>query len=203
MPRFGEKMNEMTIDSSQNSGRPAQQNRRDGLYDTNSNLRERGQPQRFTMEHSVYQESKMHPFLTGALAVGAGLGLAAWINSRKQHTDGYEKPRALTTTAFDASQITEHAEVYSADNQRIGRVDSVKGGQIKLTRIDSTDGKHHFIPTTWVASAAGDKVRLNRNAYVVRGQWGTQDEENNEGTPTGENKDVMTAGEFGKATGGA
>jgi short-subunit dehydrogenase len=192
MPRVGEKLNEMTIDSSQNSGRPARANREDGLYGTNSNLRERGNPERFTMEHSLYQESKLHPILTGALAVGAGLGIAAWISSRKKYTDGYEQTKSLTKAGdFDASLIKEDAEVLSADGQHVGTVDKVHGDQIKLTRKDSTDAKHHFVPLSWVASASGGEVRLNRNAYVVRGQWGTQ-----------ENEDVMKAGEFGRATGG-
>jgi short-subunit dehydrogenase len=172
-PRLGEKMNEMTIDSSQNSGQPAQPNRHDGLYDTNSDLRERGKPERFTLEHSVYQESKLHPILTGALAVGAGLGIAAWISTRKKYTDGYDT-QPVKSGAFDASQITAQAEVLSADNQHVGTVDAVEGSRIKLTRRDSTDAKHHFIPLSWVASAAGGEVRLNRNAYVVREHWGTE-----------------------------
>ena len=177
MPRVGEKLNEMTIDSSQNSGEPAKPNRADGLYETNSDLRERGQPERFTMEHSVYHESKMHPFITGALAVGAGLGIAAWLSSRKKYTDGYEETESFHRVTFDASQIAEHAEVLSADNQHVGTVDKVHGNQIKLTRKDSTDAKHHFIPLTWVASVSGGEVRLNRNAYVVREHWGTETRE--------------------------
>jgi short-subunit dehydrogenase len=191
-PRLGEKMNEMTIDSSQNSGQPARPNRHDGLYDTNSNLRERGKPERFTMEHSVYHESKMHPILTGALAVGAGLGIAAWLGSRKKYSDDFVEPRrSFAASSIDASEIAEHAEVLSADNQHVGTVDKVHGNQIKLTRKDSTDAKHHFIPLSWVASATGGEVRLNRNAYVVREHWGTE-----------KNDDVMTGGEFGRATGG-
>jgi len=177
MPRTSEKMNEMTIDSSQNAGYPPPPNRADGLYETNSDLRERGKPERFTMEQSVYQQSKLHPILTGALAVGAGLGIAAWISSRKKYTDGYdtEPTKSLDTTkSFDASQIGEHAEVLSADGQHIGTIDSVEGERIKLTRKDSTDAKHHFIPLSWVASASGGEVRLNRNAYVVREHWGTE-----------------------------
>ena len=203
-PRLGEKMNEMTIDSSQNSGQPAQRNRTDGLYDTNSDLRERGKPERFTMEHSLYHESKMHPILTGALAVGAGLGIAAWLNSRKKYTDGYDETKSASAAkplgntkfsgvkSFSASDIAAHAEVLSADNQHVGTVDGVEGDQIKLTRKDSTDGKHHFIPLSWVTSVRDGKIHLSRNAYVVRGQWGTKENDDN----------VMTKGEFGRATGG-
>ncbi|HEY8559000.1 MAG TPA: SDR family oxidoreductase [Pyrinomonadaceae bacterium] len=212
MPRIGEKLNEMTIDSSQNSGEPAKRNRRDGLYDPNSNLRERGKPERFTMEYSAYHESKMHPFITGALAVGAGLGIAAWLGSRKKYSDEHHEPRrSFAVSTVDASQIAEHAEVLSADGQHVGTVDHVQGNQIKLTRRDSTDAKHHFIPLAWVASASGGEVRLNRNAYVVRGNWGTGEGATAQGaiaqgsTAEGgkpDSDDVMTAGDFGRATGG-
>jgi hypothetical protein len=192
-PRTGEKVNEMMIDSFQNSGEPAHQ-RSDGLYEPNSNLRERGARERYVVENSLYQKSQMHPILTGALAVGAGLGIAAWLSSRKKYTDGYDaqpKSKSPEAKTFDAAQISKGAEVLSADNQHVGTVDAVEGAQIKLTRKDSTDAKHHFIPLAWVASAREGKVRLSRNAYVVRGQWGTQ-----------ENENVMNAGEFGSATGG-
>jgi short-subunit dehydrogenase len=175
-PRLSDKVMEMTGASQQDSGKPPEMNRPEGLYETHSDLRERGKDNRFVVEHSVYQESKLHPFITGALAVGAGLGIAAWISSRKKYSDGYDEPKAPRAAVFDASQIGEHAEVLSADGQHVGTVDSIDGEYIKLTRKDSADAKHHFIPLTWVASASGGEVRLNRNAYVVRGHWGTEKE---------------------------
>lgn len=186
-PSASEKMNEMMIDSFQNSGKPAKPNRSDGLYETDSNLRERGNPERFTMEQSLYQQTKLHPILTGALAVGAGLGIAAWLNSRKKYTDGYE---AKPTKSFDASEIGEHSEVLSADNQHVGTVDAVEANQIKLTRKDAADAKHHFIPLAWVDSVSEGKVRLSRNAYVVRGHLST------------ENKDAEEIGQVYGSAGG-
>jgi len=193
-PRSSEKVNELMIDSFQNSGEPARANRPDGLYETNSNLRERGARDRWVVETSLYQKSQMHPVLTGALAVGAGLGLAAWLGSRKKYTDGYETGKALKPARFDKSEIAEHAEVLSADDQRVGTVDGVEDSRLKLTRRDSADARHHFIPLAWVDSVQEDgKIRLNRNAYVVRAGWET---------PEKETEDVLPAGEFGRATGG-
>lgn len=77
MPRTSEKMNEMMIDSMQNSGQPANPNRPDGLYEPNSKLRERGSADRFVVEESPYQRAMMHPVLTAGLLVGGGLALAA------------------------------------------------------------------------------------------------------------------------------
>jgi short-subunit dehydrogenase len=80
-PRLFDTMNESMIDSMQNSGEPAKQ-RPDGLYQTNSNLRERGVGDRFVLEESVYQRANIHPLLTTGILVGGGLALAAWLGSR-------------------------------------------------------------------------------------------------------------------------
>lgn len=76
-PRLGEMINESMIDSMQNSGRPARKERSDGLYETNSNLRERGNEDRTVIETSVYQKAMMHPLLTAGLLVGGGVAIAA------------------------------------------------------------------------------------------------------------------------------
>jgi len=55
---LSEKMNEMIIDSAQNSGEASIINRHDGLYHTNSKLRERGLSDRFVLEDSLYQRAK-------------------------------------------------------------------------------------------------------------------------------------------------
>lgn len=165
-PYLTDKFMAMSGESQQDSGQPRNPNRHDGLYETNSNLRERGSQERFVMEESVYQRAKIHPYLTGAIAIGAGLGLAALFGSRKKYTDGY------TQKTISGSNIVEKAEVLSADGEHIGTVDKVEGNQIKLTRKDSPDGRHHYIPLNWVDSASTNAVHLSRNAYVVRGQMG-------------------------------
>jgi short-subunit dehydrogenase len=174
MPRLSEKMNEMMIDSFQNSGEPARPNRRDGLYETNSDLRERGRPERFTLETSVYQRAKINPILTGALALGAGLGIAALLSSRK--TVG-RKLRSLADGNVHSFDIREKMEVIGADGARVGAVDRVEYGEIKLTRKDAPDGRHHFISTDLVESIEGNRVILSRNAEDVRRIWKSDDAE--------------------------
>lgn len=47
--------------------------------------------------------------------------------------------------------IRERMEVVGSDGAHVGTVDHLDGNtRIKLTRDDSFDGKHHFIPTDWV-----------------------------------------------------
>ena len=89
-PAVGEMVNEMTIDSMQNSGKPAMPNRPDGLYSTNSKLSERGPEDRYVVETSPYITANMHPLLTAGLAIGGGLAVAALWKSfgrNRVHTD--------------------------------------------------------------------------------------------------------------------
>ncbi len=102
-PRTSEKLNEMVIDSAQNAGEPSMRNRPDGLYETNSNLRERGAQDRFVLEQSVYQQSKLHPLVTGALAIGAGLGIAALISGSSKKASGDNSSEEFLTT--DAGSV--------------------------------------------------------------------------------------------------
>jgi short-subunit dehydrogenase len=81
-PRLNDKMMELTIDSMQNSGELSPGNRPDGLYETNSDLSEYGDPDRFTIKTSLYQKASLHPLLVGALAVGGGLAIGALIKSQ-------------------------------------------------------------------------------------------------------------------------
>jgi short-subunit dehydrogenase len=173
MPRMSEKMNEWTIDSSQNSGEPARAFRPDGLYDTNSNLRERGDEDRFTFEESIYQRAKIHPILTGALALGGGIAAAALISSLKSKGEVKTGFSGFRNSQAPSLDIRENMEVVGADGQHVGTVDRVEYGEIKLTRKDSPDGKHHLISTELVESIAGGKVILTQTAEQTRQMWVT------------------------------
>ena len=64
---------------------------------------------------------------------------------------------------IDASQIREHMEVVGSCGNHVGVVDHVEGDRIKLTRKDSGDGRHHYLPLSAVASVEGDKARTSMN----------------------------------------
>jgi hypothetical protein len=173
MPRMSEKMNEWTIDSMQNSGETARAFRPDGLYDTNSNLRERGDEDRFTLEESIYQRAKIHPILTGALALGGGIAAAALISSLKSKGEVETGLSGFRRSKAPSLDIRENMEVVGADGQHVGTVDRVEYGEIKLTRKDSPDGKHHLISTELIESIAGGKVILTQPAEQIRHLWVT------------------------------
>jgi hypothetical protein len=128
------------------------------------------------MEDSLYQRAKVHPFITGALAVGAGLGIAALLNARYAgKRDGAYQPklnRAQTPVKkINSFDIREKMEVVGADGAHVGTVDRVEYGRIKLARKDSPDGAHHFIPTGMVESVEGGKVMLTQTAEKTRRMW--------------------------------
>ena len=58
--------------------------------------------------------------------------------------------------------VTRRAQL--ADGVHIGTVDHLEGERIKLTKADSGDGKHHYLPAGLVAAVEGDTVRLSANA---------------------------------------
>ena len=61
--------------------------------------------------------------------------------------------------------------------EHIGTVDSVEGDQIKLTKNDSPDGFHHYIPLAWVSRVEGNTVHLAREAAAVRREWQSENRE--------------------------
>ena len=74
----------------------------------------------------------------------------------------------MNTQAIDS--IREHMEVVCSRDMHVGTVDHVEGGRIKLTKDDSPDGRHHFIPLALVADV-DDKVHLSRHSAEVMQMW--------------------------------
>jgi hypothetical protein len=66
--------------------------------------------------------------------------------------------------------IKEHMDVIASCGKKVGVVDRVEGGAIKLTRNDSPDGQHHFIPTGWVQRVDG-QVHLTKNSQETEQGW--------------------------------
>jgi hypothetical protein len=74
-----------------------------------------------------------------------------------------------------SSQIKEHMEVLGSDGARVGTVDHMEGeDRIKLTRSDSADGMHHFIPLDLV-DHVDNEVHLSRSAAEVMDDWEDED----------------------------
>ena len=68
---------------------------------------------------------------------------------------------------MNTEQIREHMEVVGSDGNHVGTVDHLEGeDRIKLTRDDSADGQHHYIPTAWVEKV-DETVHLSMPADEV------------------------------------
>lgn len=61
------------------------------------------------------------------------------------------------------SAITEHMPVYASCGTKVGAVDRVEDGKIKLTAKDSKDGQHHYLPLSMV-DRVDTHVHLNKNS---------------------------------------
>ena len=67
-------------------------------------------------------------------------------------------------------KVREDMQVIGADGVRVGTVDRIEGGRIKLKKSDAHgrhEGHHHFIEMGFVAGVEGDEVRLSANADIA------------------------------------
>ena len=64
------------------------------------------------------------------------------------------------------SELIEDEMLVQANDgvTKLGVVDHLEGQYIKLTRKDSADGKHHYLPIDCVETVQNDTVRLNISA---------------------------------------
>ena len=69
-----------------------------------------------------------------------------------------------------ASAIRERMDVIASCGKKVGVVDHVEGGAIKLTRSDSPNGQHHFIPVGWVDHVDAH-VHLKKNSEETEQDW--------------------------------
>ncbi len=69
--------------------------------------------------------------------------------------------------AVDVSTIAEHMDVIDVDGTKIGKVDHFQDGKIKLTKVDSPDGEHHFVPVAWI-DHVDSHVHLNKSLAEIK-----------------------------------
>jgi hypothetical protein len=60
--------------------------------------------------------------------------------------------------------------VIASCGKQIGVVDRVEGHAIKLTKNDSPDNQHHFIPGAWI-DWVDDQVHLKKNSKEAEQNW--------------------------------
>lgn len=70
---------------------------------------------------------------------------------------------------FEKMRIKEHMEVTDNSGRHIGTVDQVKDDRIKLTKSDSSDAMHHFLPLDQVDRIEDNRVWLKQGAAIPAG----------------------------------
>ena len=70
---------------------------------------------------------------------------------------------------FEKLRIKEHMEVTNFEGQHVGTVDDVKDDKIKLTRTDSEDNMHHYMPLESVDRIDDNRVYLKKDATIPAG----------------------------------
>ena len=73
-------------------------------------------------------------------------------------------------TNVGVSGIKERMNVIASCGKKVGVVDRVEGQAMKLTKNDSPDGQHHFIPFGWV-DHVDSHVHLKKNHVEVQAGW--------------------------------
>lgn len=69
-----------------------------------------------------------------------------------------------------AAGVKERMDVIASCGKKVGVVDHVEGDAIKLTRKDSPDGHHHFIPMGWI-DHVDTHVHLKKNSLETEMGW--------------------------------
>jgi short-subunit dehydrogenase len=92
-PRVTDKVMEATMFDMQRMDEPPNRPREGGLYEASGELKERGGRSKYVMESSLYTKASLHPLVTAALVLGAGLAVAALWPSRRANGRGAESRR--------------------------------------------------------------------------------------------------------------
>ncbi|HVF45349.1 MAG TPA: SDR family oxidoreductase [Pyrinomonadaceae bacterium] len=102
-PRLGDKVMETFMFGAQKKDEPARGERERGLYEASGELKERSGDDIYVSESSVYTKAALHPVLTGALFVGAGLATAALVSKRRAKADGKARARSKGAGAWPSA----------------------------------------------------------------------------------------------------
>ena len=77
---------------------------------------------------------------------------------------------ATEGTNLGVDHIKEHMEVIGSCGHKVGVVDHMESGAIKLAKNSSPDGRHHYIPSAWVARV-DEHVHLTKNHQDAQKEW--------------------------------
>lgn len=73
-------------------------------------------------------------------------------------------------TDLGGAGIKEHMHVIASCGKKVGVVDHLQDGALKLTKKDSPDGQHHFIPLNLI-ERVDSHVHLKKNSKEAEEGW--------------------------------
>ncbi len=73
-------------------------------------------------------------------------------------------------TDADIAKVVPHMAVIASCGKQIGVVDHLEGKSIKLTKANSPDGVHHFIPLDWIHNV-DSQVHLKKTSVETEFGW--------------------------------
>jgi len=91
------------------------------------------------------------------------------VTNRAQETFG-SCDSSSTTGAGSVAAVRERMDVIGSCGNKLGVVDHVEGDRLKLTKNDSPDGQHHYVPASWIAHV-DSHVHLNKDCGQAKREW--------------------------------
>jgi len=91
-------------------------------------------------------------------------------NNHNSSEDSIEDADVIMAEDDEIENIREHMDVIASCGKKVGVVDHLEAGTIKLTRNDSPDNQHHYLPASWV-SKVDSRVHLNKNSRETKLAW--------------------------------
>ena len=93
----------------------------------------------------------------------AGDAVQAVATGVNQAAEFVKEKVGLASPDKGVAGIQERMDVIASCGSKVGVVDHVEGSALKLTRKDSKDGEHHFVPLKCVAKV-DEHVHLKMNS---------------------------------------
>ena len=70
---------------------------------------------------------------------------------------------------FEKMRIKEHMEIADSQGNHVGIVDEVEDERIRLTRSDSSDNMHHYLPLHAVDRIGDNRIHLKQGTKIPTG----------------------------------
>jgi len=91
-------------------------------------------------------------------------------NSHHSSQDSVKDEGLAGVEDVEMESIRDHMDVIASCGKKVGVVDHLEAGTIKLTRNDSPDNLHHYLPASWV-SKVDSRVYLNKTSRETEQGW--------------------------------